>query len=116
MTKEYYQPMATKQSTIDYLFDQLGARAGVTYRKMFGEYAIYFQGKVVALVCDDELYIKPTVAGAKLIPEKEQKSPYKGAKPYYWISGEKWEDGEWLCSLLLATASELPAAKKKRKL
>ncbi len=59
--------MATKQSTIDYILDQLAAVPGVSARKMFGEYALYYMGKVVALVCDDTLFVKITDAGRAFV-------------------------------------------------
>jgi TfoX/Sxy family transcriptional regulator of competence genes len=60
--------MATKQSTIDYLLDQLGSLPKVRARKMFGEYALYCNEKVVALICDDELYVKITACITELFP------------------------------------------------
>ncbi len=36
-------------------------------RKMFGEYALYVDGKVVALVCDDHLFVKLTEPGTKFV-------------------------------------------------
>lgn len=107
--------MATKKSTIDYLLEQ-SAQAGVmSVRKMFGEYALYCDGKVVALVCDDELYLKPTKAGLAYLNEVVKAPPYPGAKDYYLISGEKWEDAEWLEELIRISANELPFPKPKAK-
>ena len=54
--------MATQQRTVDFLVEQVARAGAVTQRKMFGEFALYCDGKVVALVCDDELFVKPTVA------------------------------------------------------
>jgi TfoX/Sxy family transcriptional regulator of competence genes len=34
---------------------------------MFGEYAIYCNEKVVALVCDNQVFVKPTAAGRLLV-------------------------------------------------
>ncbi|WP_416200292.1 TfoX/Sxy family protein [Tabrizicola sp.] len=31
----------------------------MTSRKMFGEYTLYLGGKVVAMVCNDQLYLEP---------------------------------------------------------
>jgi len=59
--------MASRQSTVDYLLEQIKEAGTVSYKKMFGEYAIYCNGKVVALVCDDELFVKPTLAGKKFV-------------------------------------------------
>jgi hypothetical protein len=62
--------MATSQNTIDFLIDQLSSLSDVRYKKMFGEYALYYDGKVVALVCDEELFMKPTDSGLLVISER----------------------------------------------
>ncbi len=54
--------MGSRAETIAHLLDALDALP-LSARKMFGEYALYLDGKVVALVCDDQLFLKPT-AGA----------------------------------------------------
>lgn len=99
---------------MDFLLEQLQSLGNVRARKMFGEYALYCDEKVVALVCDDQLYLKPTAAGKSLLQTTDERPPYPGAKNYYWISGEYWDDDEWLCKLILATAAEIPRPKKKR--
>jgi TfoX/Sxy family transcriptional regulator of competence genes len=106
--------MATKQSTIEYLVEQLSSLPAIRYRKMFGEYALYCNGKVVAFVCDDKLYIKPTIAGKNFLENIEEAPPYPGAKNYYYISGDLWEEREWLEKLIELTANDLPLPKKKR--
>lgn len=107
--------MATKKSTIDYLLEQLADAGIVSARKMFGEYAIYCDGKVVAFVCDDELYVKPTKVGKKIIGNVHEAPPYPGAKLYYLISGDQWEDADWLAELIQLSAAELPLPKPKKK-
>lgn len=107
--------MASKQSTVEYLSEQI-ARAGVIrYRKMFGEYAIYCDEKVVGFVCDDQLFVKPTAAGRELIDVLEEAPPYPGAKDYFLISPDQWEDHEFMSQLIRDTASELPLPKVKKK-
>lgn len=107
--------MATKKSTMDYLLEQLAQAGGISARKMFGEYALYCDGKVVALVCDDELYVKPTKAGKSFLEQICEAPPYPGAKPYFHISGEQWEDADWLTELIQLSAAELPLPKPKKK-
>ena len=107
--------MATEQMTIDYLLDQLSDLPDVATRKMFGEYALYVGGKVVGLVCDDQLFIKPTGAGKAWIGTPDEVPPYNGAKPYYLVSGDHWEDRDWLAELVRQTATELPLPKPKKK-
>ena len=107
--------MATSQGTIDFLLDQLRALPGVRARKMFGEYALYFQEKVVALVCDDQLFVKITPAGKALVGDRyEEGEAYPGAKPSMLIGAEELDDPERLCELIRVTAAALPAPKVKK--
>lgn len=106
--------MSSKQSTIDFILDQIADTNMIRAKKMFGEYAIYYHGKVIALVCDDQLFIKPTNAGKAFINTYIEGIPYPGAKPYLLISGDLLEDSEWLTHLVRLTALELPEPKKKR--
>jgi len=82
---------------------------------MFGEYAVYCDGKVVALVCDNQLFVKPTAAGRNYVGNVELAPPYPGAKQHFNVS-ENLDDPEWLRELIRITAIELPLpAKAKRK-
>jgi TfoX/Sxy family transcriptional regulator of competence genes len=105
--------MSTSQGTIDYIIEQMSGAGKITAKKMFGEYGVYCDEKIVALVCDDELFVKPTKAGRAFIGECEERPPYKGAKPYLYISGDQWDDDEWLSKLIKLSAAELPLPKKK---
>lgn len=107
--------MATKQATVDYILDQLVSLGDVSARKMFGEYALYFDGKVVGLICDDTLFVKITKAGKEFVGEHYQEGfAYPGAKASMEISGDLLEDHHWLCELISITTSELPLPKKKK--
>ncbi|WP_368491963.1 TfoX/Sxy family protein [Sandarakinorhabdus limnophila] len=56
--------MSSDPRTIAFIVDQAGGAASeVTARAMFGEYGLYLEGKLVALVCDDQLFVKPTIGG-----------------------------------------------------
>jgi len=107
--------MSTSQSTIDYLLDQLRQAGHVRSRKMFGEYALYCDEKVVALVCDDRLFVKPTTAGRKLLERPVEAPPYPGAKKYFLIDEELIENHERLAALIRATAEELPIPAPRRR-
>jgi DNA transformation protein len=107
--------MATDKNTIDFLCDQLSRLGGISTKKMFGEYCLYLEGKPVGLVCDDQLYLKPTKAGVSLIAKVVEAAPYPGAKPHLLITPDQWEDAEWLCELVRATDRELPLPKPKIK-
>lgn len=81
---------------------------------MFGEYALYCNEKVVALICDDTLFLKQTVAGKKLATGAELGPPYPGAKNHLIIDGDHIERREAFQKLILATAEELPRPKPKK--
>lgn len=107
--------MATKQSIVDFLMDQLAEAGAVSARKMFGDYGVFLSGKMIAIIGNDRLFFKPTEQGRKLISSIIEEIPYPGAKPYFLIPEEHWDDREWLAELAKATASELPLPVKKRK-
>jgi TfoX/Sxy family transcriptional regulator of competence genes len=82
---------------------------------MFGEYAVYYGEKVIALICDDQIYIKPTESGKELISgHYEDAPPYPGAKPFLLIGDDVLEDRELLCCLITQTAAALPMPKPKK--
>lgn len=105
--------MATKASTIEFLADQISQAGEIRYRKMFGEYALYCNEKVVAFVCDDSLFIKPTESGYKFLDESYGAPPYPGAKNYLKVPEDRWDDHEWLTDFVKATADSLPPQKNK---
>jgi len=107
--------MSTDKDFIDYIVDQMGDAGNITYKKMFGEYALYCSGKVVALVCDNRLFVKPTNGGKSFIGANCIEAPaYPGAKPSFLIE-DKIEDREWISELIRITARELPEPKPKKR-
>ena len=106
--------MASKQETADYIISQIQAAGVVTAKKMFGEYGIYCAGKMVALVSDDQLFVKPTEAGRNILSEVQEAPPYPGAKNWFLIPEEDWDDSLWLCELIRVTTAEVPEPKPKK--
>ena len=102
----------TSQETVDYIVEQILGAGDVRSRKMFGEYAIYCDEKVVALACRDELFVKVTDAGAALAPDFELAPAHPGAKPGIHVPREKWDDSSWMTELIRVTADALPLPKK----
>lgn len=107
--------MSTRPETIDFLLDQISALPAVRTRRMFGEYCLYLHDKPTAFVCDDQLLVKITAAGRALLRSPQYGQPYPGAKDYFLLRPDEWEDRETLCALLAATAHELPAPRPKAK-
>lgn len=108
--------MASDPNTVAFITEQAGGTAGdVSARPMFGEYGLYLDGRFVALVCDDQLYVKPTAGGRAHAPDAGEGEPYPGAKPHLLIDAERWDDGDWLVALFRRTAAELPLPKPRKK-
>lgn len=105
--------MASDREFVEYVCDQMRDAGQIAFRKMFGEYAIYHEGKVVALVCDNQLFVKPTPGGRTLIERVVEAPPYPGARPHFLI-GDDIDDREWLSRLIRATGDELPLPKPKK--
>lgn len=105
--------MGTERSFVDYVTELAGLGSRLTHKKMFGEYALYLDGKVVAFACDNSLFIKPSKAVATLALDLPQGPPYPGAKDYP-IADELLDDPEALRRLLEETAALMPLPKPKK--
>lgn len=106
--------MASDRDFVEFIVDQIENAGDIRYRMMFGEYTIYCNEKVTALVCDNQLFVKPTEAGRSFIGEVVEAPPYPGAKMSFLIE-DGFENREWISELVRITAKELPEPKPKKK-
>ncbi len=106
--------MASDKDFVEYIVEQISEIGIVSYKKMFGEYGLYLNGKIVALICDNKLFVKPTEKGRKFIGEVIEAPPYPGAKNSFLIE-ENLDDSDWLSHLILESYQELPEMKPKKK-
>ncbi len=104
--------MATRPQTIEDLMDALRELPGLSARKMFGEYALYLHGKVVALICDDLLYVKPTPGALAVVTAPTMAPPYRGAKDHICLESAL-DDPDLTIATLSAVAADLPEPKPK---
>ena len=105
--------MASELGFVEYVCDQAGDAGRVWFRKMFGEYAVYLENKVVALVCDNQLFVKQTVAGRELLQNVVEAPPYPRAKNHFLMDAQI-DDQDLMARLFRATANELPEPKKPK--
>ena len=106
--------MASDLSFVQYVVDQLAEDCEATYKHMFGEFGLHSGSKFIGLICDNRLFIKPTVGGRAFIGDVVEAPPYPGAKPSLLIE-HQIEDAAWLSELLRITATELPTPKPKKR-
>ena len=105
--------MATRESFVQTVAEQAGLGDRLTWQKMFGEYAIYLDGIVVAFACDDHLLVKATDATAPLTAGFPTRPPYPGGRPYP-VADDLLDAPERLRDLLLATHAALPPPRPRR--
>ena len=105
--------MATRKETADYVRDQLDPLP-VRFSAMFGEYALYYDDKTVAFICDDTVFMKPTVVAKEVLGAETMAPAYPGSKLYYAVPGDRLENHEWFQDLVQRTADVLPQPKPKK--
>ena len=106
--------MASTLEYVEYIAQQLSEAGTITYKKMFGEYALYCDDLYFALICDNRFLLKVTEAGKKLLPACELQLPYEGSKqPMFFVPD--LEDKDFLKQLIQSTCAELPPPKPKKR-
>jgi TfoX/Sxy family transcriptional regulator of competence genes len=105
--------MATDQDFIAYVTEQVALGDRLTHKKMFGEYALYVDGKVVAFACDNSVFVKSSAAAATLAPGLPLRPPYPGAKDYP-VADELLDDADAIRRLFVETAALMPLPKPRK--
>lgn len=103
--------MATSTEFHDYVAECLAPIGGCATRKMMGDYCLYFYGKVIGLICDNQLFLKPTPSVLRLFPDADRSYPYDGSKTLMVIV-EDLENTELLAEAFNAMLPEIPDKKK----
>lgn len=106
--------MATEESFVNRIMELADLGPNLTCRKMFGEYGFHFDGKFIALACDNSFFIKKTPALADNGLDLPNRPPYTGAKPYP-LADELLKSPELLRRVIIESAAYLPEPKQKPK-
>ena len=106
--------MANDPDFIQYVCDQIDDACKVTFRHMFGGTTLYSKGKVVALICDNQLFVKPTADGCAFIGDVTEAPACEGSKNFFLVQDEI-EDADWLTELIRRTEQALPKPRGKKR-
>lgn len=106
--------MATSKEFHDYIVENLQKAGEISTRKMMGEYCVYYQGKLIGDICDNTLFLKPTQAVLRLMPEAERAYPYDGSRTLMAVVDDV-ENTKLMTEVLQEMYMELPEPKKKPK-
>ena len=105
--------MATSQASADAILALYTGGGEFVVKKLFGEDGAYLDGKIVALICDDIFFVKPTPGGRTLLGACEEAPPYPGAKPCLKPDLKALAGSGRFDEILETTWRELPAPKPK---
>ena len=104
--------MASSMDYVEYACDQMSDAGQIVYKKMFGEYAIYCDGKCFGLICNNQVFINLTKGGNLVLPNATMAVPYDGAKPRILL--EELDNKDFLANFIIETCKELSYPKKKK--
>lgn len=107
--------MATRKETAAFILERLGPPDRFMVKAMFGEFALYADGKPVAFICDDQLFVKIMPESIALDDRCERAPAYPGSKDYYLVPEEMIAGDAKLAPMLLRMAEALPLPKVKKK-
>ena len=109
--------MSSNADFVQFIADQCSGAGEITFKRMFGEFGLYCDGRIFGLVCDDRFFLKPTEAVRPLLRKVALRPPYEGAKDYFLIADV--DDHAYLSSLVRETCKALriapPRAAHERK-
>lgn len=108
--------MASSVEFVKYVCEKLKVAGEITFKRMFGEYGLYCNGKFFALICADQLFVKPTQEGRQILEQYNHEiiegSPYPGAKPHFIL--DDFEEEVFVRAFMGATYEALPFPKPKK--
>jgi len=105
--------MASTKEYLDFIMEQLSETEGIAYRKMMGEYVIYYRDKVVGGIYDNRFLVKPVGAALSMMPDADMVVPYEGAKPMVLV--DNVDNRDFLRNLMEAMCGELPELRQRNR-
>lgn len=107
--------MGTRKDTAAFILERLGHPERFSVKAMFGEYALYADGRPVAFICDDRLLVKILPESAALEEGCERAPLFPGSKDHYLVPEEMITGDRDLPKLLLRMAEVVPLPKPRRR-
>ena len=98
--------MASSRGCLQHILCQLAKVGGITHRPMRGEYVLYCRGMRFGGIYGDRLFVVPTPAAERYLPDAPRKIPCAGAGEMLMV--ERTDDPSALRQLIEAMVLELP--------
>ena len=91
----------------EYVRDSFSGSGDVTIKPMMGGYLVYFNGKLIGDICNNELFLKRTPTSDRLLADSELRYPYEGSKTLMHVF-DSFDDKALILELLDGMYAELP--------
>lgn len=97
----------------EYIRECFSTVGDIAIKSMMGGYLVYFNGKLIGDICNNELFLKRTPTSDRLLADSELRYPYEGSKTLMHVF-DKFEDANLIVGLLGGMYTELPEKKPKK--
>lgn len=104
--------MASSEEYVNFVCSQIEGVGVIRAKRMFGEWGIYVDEKMVMMVCDDISYVRQVTEIADLMRDAERGFPYPGSKEYYILDVDHRDHARQVVKVL---AEVLPYPKSRAK-
>lgn len=94
----------------EYVREVFSVAGDIVIRSMMGGYLVYFNGKLIGDIGDNELFLKRTPTSDRLLADLELRYPYEGSKTLMHVF-DRFEDTALVLELLDGMYAELPEKK-----
>ena len=97
----------------EYVRDRFSEFGDIVIKSMMGGYLVYFNGKLIGDICNNELFLKRTPTSDRLLADSELRYPYEGSKTLMHVF-DKFEDANLIVGLLGGMYTDLPEKKPQK--
>lgn len=91
--------MPSSKEYLDYILEQLNNLDNITYKKMMGEYLLYYKEVLFGGIYDDRFLVK--IVNTNKLYNMEESLPYNGTKPMYLV--DEVDNKDKVIEIVLAT-------------
>lgn len=90
----------------EYVRDSFSKSGDIVIKSMMGGYLVYFNGKLIGDICNNELFLKRTPTSDRLLADSELRYPYEGSKTLMHVF-DSFDDKALILELLDGMYAEL---------
>lgn len=94
----------------EYVRDSFSESGDIVIKSMMGGYLVYFNGKLIGDICNNELFLKRTPTSDRLLANSELRYPYEGSRTLMHVF-DRFDDKALILELLEGMYAELPERK-----